>query len=38
MRSNNKKLLWDATAMKFTNAPEADEFLNEKRRPGWELS
>lgn len=32
-----KKIYWDAQAMKFTNAPEADQFLKEKYRPGWEV-
>ena len=33
-----KKLHWDAKAMKATNAPEADQFLKERYRPGWEIS
>jgi predicted dehydrogenase len=33
-----KKLYWDATAMKATNAPEADKYLKETYRPGWEVS
>jgi predicted dehydrogenase len=33
-----KKLEWDAKAMKFKNAPEADELLKESCRPGWEVS
>lgn len=33
-----KKLWWDAAAMKATNAPEADAFLKEEYRPGWELA
>jgi predicted dehydrogenase len=32
-----KKLYWDAKAMKATNAPEADKFLKETYRPGWEV-
>jgi hypothetical protein len=32
-----KQLKWDAPNMKFTNAPEADEFLKAPTRPGWEL-
>ena len=32
-----KKVYWDAKAMKFTNAPEADKFLKESCRPGWEV-
>ena len=30
-----KKLLWDATAMKATNAPEADRFIHREYRKGW---
>jgi predicted dehydrogenase len=33
----NSKLTWDPQAMKFTNAPEADAFLNPPRRAGWNL-
>jgi predicted dehydrogenase len=33
-----KKLQWDAKAMKATNAPEADKFLKETYRPGWEVA
>jgi predicted dehydrogenase len=33
-----KKLLWDAAAMKATNAPEADAYLKESYRKGWELT
>jgi predicted dehydrogenase len=33
-----KKLQWDAPAMKFTNAPEADVFLKGQYRPGWEIA
>jgi len=32
-----KKIYWDAKAMKATNAPEADQFLKESYRSGWEL-
>jgi predicted dehydrogenase len=31
-----KKLQWDATAMKATNAPEADQFIRREYRKGWE--
>ncbi len=31
-----KKLTWDAKAMKATNAPEADRYLKESYRAGWE--
>ena len=33
----DKKLLWDATTMRFPNAPEADQYLHHEYRPGWEL-
>jgi predicted dehydrogenase len=33
-----KKLWWDGAAMKATNAPEADAFLKEDYRPGWEIA
>jgi len=32
-----KKISWDAKAMKMPNAPEADRFLKESYRAGWEL-
>jgi predicted dehydrogenase len=32
-----KKLLWDGPHMKATNAPEADQFLKEQYRKGWEI-
>jgi len=35
---NGKKIYWDAKAMKATNAPEAEEFLKEGYRPGWEVA
>jgi predicted dehydrogenase len=34
---NGKKITWDAKAAKATNAPEADEYLKESYRPGWEI-
>jgi hypothetical protein len=33
-----KKMYWNAQAMKSPNAPEADRFLKESYRPGWELA
>lgn len=33
-----KKMQWDAKAMKATNAPEADKYLKENYRPGWEIA
>ena len=32
-----KRISWDAKAMKCPNAPEADRFLKESYRAGWEL-
>jgi hypothetical protein len=32
-----KKLEWDAKAMKFPNAPEAEIFLKREYRKGWSL-
>jgi predicted dehydrogenase len=32
-----KKIKWDAAAMKATNAPEADAFIREACRKGWEI-
>lgn len=32
-----KKLAWDGPNMRATNAPEADEFIREEYRPGWNL-
>ena len=31
-----RKLDWDATAMKATNAPEADQYLKREYRRGWD--
>jgi predicted dehydrogenase len=33
-----KKLEWDAKAMKFTNAPDAEHFLKREPRKGWNLA
>ncbi|WP_165070793.1 Gfo/Idh/MocA family protein [Paludisphaera rhizosphaerae] len=33
-----KKLIWDAEALRATNASEADPFLRRDYRPGWSLS
>ncbi len=35
---NGKRILWDAKAMKATNAPETEEYLKESYRPGWEIA
>jgi predicted dehydrogenase len=32
-----KKLAWDGPGFKFTNAPEANAFLNREYRKGWEI-
>ena len=32
-----KKLLWDGENMKFTNVPEANQYLHRKYRSGWTL-
>ncbi|MDD4870584.1 MAG: Gfo/Idh/MocA family oxidoreductase [Kiritimatiellae bacterium] len=36
MRSR-KKLLWDGPNMKATNVPDADQYLKEQYRKGWEI-
>ncbi len=33
-----KKLWWDAVNLKATNAPEADPFIRENYRAGWEVA
>ena len=37
IKMSGKKLQWDATAMQFTNCPEANEFLTSPYRPAWVL-
>ncbi len=37
MRSG-RKLDWNSTEMRFSNAPEADKYLRENYRPGWEIA
>jgi len=32
-----KKVLYDGSNMKFTNAPEADQYLTREYRSGWTL-
>ncbi|MBI5385394.1 MAG: Gfo/Idh/MocA family oxidoreductase [Verrucomicrobia bacterium] len=32
-----KKIQWDSAALRATNAPEADKFLKEPYRQGWEV-
>jgi len=34
---SGKKIYWDAEAMKAKNAPEADKFIKEQYRQGWEI-
>jgi hypothetical protein len=36
-RYPGETLLWDSKNLKFTNKPEADEFLRRKYRKGWEV-
>jgi hypothetical protein len=31
-------LLWDREGMKFTNIPEANEYLTRNYRDGWKLT
>jgi hypothetical protein len=37
LRVPNKKLLWDATKMRFANSAEANQFLRPSIRKGWDL-
>jgi len=32
-----KRIEWDSAAMKATNAPEAERFLKDQYRRGWEI-
>jgi len=32
-----KKIYWDTVNMKATNAPEAENFIKENYRKGWEI-
>jgi hypothetical protein len=32
-----KKLVWDGPSMRFTNLPEANQFLHKEYRKGWTL-
>ena len=34
----NERLQWDSAAMKVTNKPEADQFVQHQYRPGWTLT
>jgi hypothetical protein len=31
------KLLWDSTALRFSNLPDANQYLRRDYRPGWSL-
>jgi len=33
-----KKITWDPTSLKITNAPEANKFIKREYRKGWELA
>jgi hypothetical protein len=35
--TNGKKILYDASSMSFTNAPEGNRFLTREYRAGWSL-
>ncbi|MCL5746443.1 MAG: gfo/Idh/MocA family oxidoreductase, partial [Acidobacteria bacterium] len=37
LRVPNKKLLWDAKNMQFSNCPEANQYLRPNMRKGWEM-
>lgn len=37
LRVPNKKLMWDAKKMQFTNSPEANKLLRPNIRKGWDL-
>ncbi|OGV68574.1 MAG: oxidoreductase [Lentisphaerae bacterium RIFOXYA12_FULL_48_11] len=35
---SRKKLMWDGPGMKATNSPEAEQFIKEQSRKGWEIA
>ena len=37
LRLGGRRLLWDSTAAKISNVPEANKFLTREYRPGWEI-
>ncbi len=37
LRFNRQELRWDSGAMRVTNLPEANAWIRQPRRPGWEL-
>jgi predicted dehydrogenase len=37
LRYPGTRLFWDAPALKITNVPDADQFLQHQYRPGWSL-
>jgi predicted dehydrogenase len=38
LRFPNRKLLWDADKMRFTNVPEANNYLKPRFRKGWAMN
>ena len=38
LRMGGKKIYWDAEQMKATGLPEADEYIREPVRKGWEMA
>jgi predicted dehydrogenase len=38
LRFPGERLQWDTAAMKVTNKPEADQFVQHQYRPGWTLT
>jgi hypothetical protein len=38
LRFPNERLQWDSAALKVTNKPEADQFVQHQYRPGWTLT
>jgi hypothetical protein len=37
LRLGGRRLLWDSTAAKITNVPEANRYLTREYRLGWEI-
>jgi hypothetical protein len=37
LRFPGTRLFWDAPGMRFSNMPEADEFIQHQYRAGWSL-
>jgi hypothetical protein len=38
LRYPAQRLLWDSAAMKVTNMPDAEQYVQHKYRPGWSLT